>query len=203
MERLKDNSKMNECIEECIAKEKFRNEEINRMMSSTDYVKWLIQFTQDKESFCDDNWDYSDEKLSDIDKKMVDKLALFFECIYRYAKNNYIYSTSRPLGECYQIKINNKGFEIGYITGQGTSFYCKKIQLDDEKNFIDYMDIVNNKKQNNVEYIENSLNNLLNILIDLYDNCIPIEAIDKTYNLFVRHINSNGQEANKVKKKTP
>ena len=65
------------------------------------------------------------------------------------------------------------------------------------------MDIVNNKKQNNVEYIENSLNNLLNILIDLYDNCIPIEAIDKTYNLFVHHINSNGQEANKVKKKTP
>ena len=202
METLKDNSKMNEGIEEYIAKEKFKSEVINSMMSSTDYVKWLIQFTQDKDSFYDDNWDYSDEKLGDIDKKMVDELSLFFECINLYAQNNYIYSMSRPLGECYQIKINNNGFEIGYITGQGTSFYCKKIQLVSEIDSIDYMDIVNNKKQSNVEYIENRLNNLSNVLIDLYDNGIPIEAIDKTYNLFIRHINSIEREKNKVKKKT-
>ena len=139
MKTLKNNSKMNEDISEYIAEEKSKSEVINGMMSSTDYVKWLIQFTQDKDGFYDDNYDYSDEKLGDSDKKMVDKLSLFFECINLYAKNNYIYSMSQPLGECYQIKINNNGFEIGYITGQGTSFYCKKIQLDGEKDFIDYI----------------------------------------------------------------
>ena len=203
METPKERAKMNEWIEEYIAKERVKSEVINSMTSSTDYVKWLIQFTQDKGDFYDDNWDYSDEKLGDIDKKMVDKLSLFFECINLYAKNNYIYSISRPLGECYQIKINNNGFEIGYITGQGTSFYCKKIQLDDEKDFIDFMDIVNNKKQGNVEYIEKGLNNLSNVLIDLYDNGVPIEAIIKTFDLFIRHINNIEREKNKVKKKIP
>ena len=181
---------------------KVKSEVLNSMISSTDYIEWLIQFTQDKDSFYDDNWDYSNEKLSDTDKKMVDKLALFFECINLYAKNNYIYSISRPLGECYKIKINNNGFEIGYITGQGTSFYCKKIQLGGEKNLIDFTDIINNKKQNNVKYIENGLNNLSNVLIDLYDNGVPVEAIIKTFNLFIRHTNSVEKENNKVKKKT-
>ena len=180
---------------------KDKNEVINSMISSTEYIEWLIQFTQDKDGFSDDNWDYSDERLSDIDKEMVDKLSLFFESINFYAKNNYIYSMTRPLGECYQIKINNNGFEIGYITGQGTSFYCKKIQLDVEKDFIDFMDIINNKKQSNVEYIENSLNNLSNVLMDLYDNGIPIEAMIEIFNLFIRHTNSIEKEKNKVKKK--
>lgn len=166
-----------------------------------EYAKWLIQFIQDKDVFFDDNWDYSDEKLNDIDKKMVDKLSLFFESINLYAQNNYIYSAFRPLGECYKIKINNNEFEIGYIAGQGTSFYCKKIELDDEKKFIDFIDIINNNKQNNVEYIDDSLNNLSNVLMDLYNNGIPIEAIIKTFNLFVHHIESVEREKNKVKKK--
>ncbi len=108
---------------------------------------------------------------------------------------------TRPLGECYQIKINNNGFEIGYVTGQETSFSCKKIQLDVEKAFIDFMDIINNKKQSNVEYIENGLNNLSNVLMDLYDNGIPIEAMIETFNLFIHHTNSIEKERNKVKKK--
>ena len=45
METPKEKAKMNEWIEEYIAKERVKSEVINSMMSSIDYVKWLIQFT--------------------------------------------------------------------------------------------------------------------------------------------------------------
>ena len=185
-------------IEEVVEKENQKNERIRVLMSSTDYIKWLIAFTKDKEVFFDDEWDYSSEKLSNANQEKVDDLALFFEGIYHYTKANYIYSSSRPFGECYQIKMDDNGFEIGYLTGQGTKFYCKKISLEEEKNVIDFMDIVNDKKQDNVEYIEKNLEDLSKLFIDLYNNGIPIEAMVETINRAIRHINRKEQDKIKV-----
>lgn len=192
---------MKKIVEEKIEKEKQKKEKIEILMSNTDYIKWLIDFTKDKEVFSDDDWDYSNEKLSDADQEKVNDLSLFFEGIYHYAKKNYIYSSLRSLGEYYRVKIDNQGFEIGYITGQGTIFYCKRISLE-EKDIIDFMDIVNDKKQDNVEYIEKNLKNLSDLFIDLYSNGVPIEAIIETFNKIVSSINRTEQEKTKVKSKT-
>ena len=67
-------------------------------------------------------------------------LSLFFEGIYCYAKENRIYSKDGRLGEYFQIRIGDIGFEIGYRSGQGTDFYCKRVSPED--NFIDFLDIL-------------------------------------------------------------
>lgn len=187
---------MDKNVEEMIENQKRDNETIKQMISSMDYIKWLVNFTKDKECFYDDNWDYSAEKLSDNDQKNVNNLSLFFKSIYCYAKKNYISSSLNSLGEYYCIKIGNNGFEIGYITGQGTAFYCKKILLDKNENFIDFIDIINNKKQDNVEYIESSIENLSSMIINLYNNGVPIEAIDKAINNAIKSIVNDNNEDN-------
>ena len=136
---------------------------------------------------------YDSEKLSEYDQERVNNLSLFFEGIYSYAKKNHIYSSPGSLGEYYQIKIYDIGFEIGYITGQGTSFYCKRIPILDD-NFIDFIDIMNNKEQDNVEYINNSMKQLSNMIIDLYNNGVPLEAIDTAINIAIKEIGSYQKE---------
>ena len=114
--------------EEIIEKEKQKNARIKILMSNLDYINWLIEFTKDKEGFSDNDWIYSSEKLDDFNQEKVYDLQLFFEGIYQYARKNYIYPQASSLGECYQIRIGDVIFEIGYLSGQGTKFYCKRIR---------------------------------------------------------------------------
>ena len=120
-----------------------RKERMNIIMSNTDYINWLIDFMKDKKIFHDEDWDYSLQKLDKYNQERVNELGLFFEGIFHYARSNNIDSFFRPLGECFYIKMNDNYFEIGYITGQGTMFYCKKVSPDED--FIDFIDIINNK----------------------------------------------------------
>ena len=203
LEKPETKEVMKKIVNENIKKEDLRNDKIKALISNIDYIKWLIDFTKDKKGFSDTDWLYSSEELSDTDQENVDNLELLFEGIYRYAKNNYIYSIPSTFGEYYRIKIDNIGFEIGYLSGQGTMFYCKRILVENDKQFIDFMDIVNNKKQDNVYYIRNNLENLSYMVIDLYNKGIPIEAISETINKAIKHVitNEREKENNKVLKK--
>ena len=189
MKELKDpktQETMNQIVDEMIKKEKVKRDKIAIMMSGIEYIDWLINFTKDKEGFYDSAWDYSEEKLSESDQEKVYDLSLFFEGIYCYAKENRIYSKDGRLGEYFQIRIGDIGFEIGYRSGQGTDFYCKRVSPED--NFIDFIDILFNKKQDNLEFIEEGLNNLSNMISYLYNNGIPMEAIIETVNKTTRSI---------------
>ena len=183
---------INKCLQEMIKKQKEIN---NRLLSNTDYIRWLIDFTKDKEGFSDNDWDYSDVKLTNEDQINVDSLSLFFEGIYNYAKKNYIYSSPRAFGECYKIKMGNNAFEIGYITGQGTSFYCKKVDIANECKCIDFNDIINNKEQDNVKTIDTNLKNFSNMINDIYSNGVPIEAIEDVFNETIKNIISSERES--------
>ena len=201
MDEIENNS-MDKYIQNYIERNKRNSEIIDELISNSDYIKWLIDFTKDKEVFFDSDWDYSDEKLPENDQEKVYYLSLFFEGIFSYAKKNHIYSLPNSLGEYYQIKIDDIGFEIGYISGQGTSFYCKRIPLLDD-NFIDFIDIMNNKEQDNVKYINNSMEQLSIMIIDLYNQGIPIEAIDEAINKAIKQIVLYEKESKpKVYKKT-
>ncbi len=179
---------MDKCVQKMVEKDKKEKEIIKQLFSNKEYIQWLIDFTEDKKGFLDSDWDYSSEKLSDNDQRNVNNLSLFFEGICTYAKKNYIYSSSRALGEYYRIKINDIGFEIGYIAGQGTSFYCKRVDINNEYNYIDYNDIILDKEQNNVKTINSSLNSLSNMIIDTYNSGVPVEAIEETVNVTMREL---------------
>lgn len=84
-------AKIDKWVEEYIVQEEAKNKQIRIMMSNLNYLKWLNQFMQDKESFYDDDWLYFPEQITDSDQKKVDILGLFYEGINNYAKLNYIY----------------------------------------------------------------------------------------------------------------
>jgi len=125
-----------------------------------------------------------------------------YKGIERYASENYIYPTNCDFGNFYKIKLDNIGYEIGMLAGQGTLFFCNRVQIENEQHFIDFNDIVNNKKNNNASFIKNSLNELSNMVVTLYENGIPLEAIVNTLDNTLTEINVKKEtvQSKKLKK---
>lgn len=177
-------------------KEKEKN--IKTMMSNTDYLFWLDRFTQDKEVFYDDQWLYFSDKINDSDKKNVEKLKLFYEGIDEYANKNYIYPISWDYGNYYKIKLDNLGFKIGLTYGQGISFSCERVFVDNEQEFIDFNDIITDKKKNNVDEFDIKLNTLADYIKNIYEQGVPGQAIVSTLINAISYIET--KENKKVKK---
>lgn len=172
-------------------------EETEEIMSNTAYIEWLIQFTQDKESFYDDDWSYFPEKISESDKENVEKLGLLYKGIYKYAENNYIYPTSYN----YKVKLNDFRFEIGYIAGQGVTYFFRKAPLEDDKEFIDFNDIITGKIQDYVKQYRAILKSMSDSIVNGSRMGIPIKAIKKEVDAAIEKIESQ-EEAKKAKPKT-
>lgn len=190
MKTRKGKKKIKKWVEEYIELEKVKSENIKALMSNTNYLDWLIKFTQDKEKFCDDDWLYFPERINDNDKENVDNLCLFYEGINKYAKENYIYPIPCEFGNYYRIKLNDIGFEIGILIGQGTVFTCKRVPVEKEQEFIDFNDIRMGKKQESVDQINTSLDTLSNMVLTTYESGVPIESIVDTLEKTISEINS-------------
>ncbi len=151
MDTPEGKKRMEEWIKEFVEKEKFRVEKMKNMMSNTYYLEWLSQFTQDKLGFADDDWLYFPEELQESDRENVDNLCLFYEGIEEYAKRVHFNPIPCEFGNYYKIRLNELGFKIGILIGQGTVFFCEKIPVENERDFIDFKDIIGNesKKDNN------------------------------------------------------
>ena len=176
------------------------NEDIekrNEIMSGTKYIKWLIQFTEDKEGFSDEDWLYFPDEINDTDRSNVEMLRLFYEGIEEYANNNYIYPTPCDFGNYYKVKFNKFGFEIGVLAGQGTVFFCNKAPIENEKDFIDFYNVMIGKKQNNTDQIRASLDSLSQMVIATYENGVPIEAIINTLDDTIENITLKREDKSK------
>lgn len=175
-----------------------RNLKIQEMFANSEYIDWLSRFTLENQNFSDDMWLYFPEKISKEDGSRVDDLCLMYEGIDKYASENYIFPYHCDFGNFYKIKFNDVGFEIGTLSGQGTIFFCSRVSIEDEKEFIDFNDIINNKKSDNVTTIENSLNELSEHVISLSNNGVPLEAITNTLNSTLSKLHLE-KEVSKVK----
>ena len=198
LETPEGKERMNKLVDEYIAKKKVKSEKIKKMMSNTAYIEWLNQFTQDKYGFSDDDWLYFPEKISESDREKVEQLCLFYEGIDKYAEKNHIYPTPCEFGNFYSVKINDLGFEIGILVGQGTVFFFNKASLEDGKEFIDFNDIMIGKKQDNVDQINATLDSLSNMVVTAYESGVPIEAIVSTLDNTIKGINSKKEDKTKT-----
>ena len=119
-----------------------------------DYINWLDEFTSKHSSFHKDSFLY-DESISDEDKNNVEKLDYLFECIDKYASNNGIspicYDDVSFGNVNYRFMYNNKHYEIGVMTGQGSSVSLSTIYDNNNYGYIDFNNIV---KTNNKTYIK-------------------------------------------------
>ncbi len=181
-------ARLEKYVEEYIAKIKVRNEKIKSMMSNAEYLEWLNEFTKDKDRFSDDDWIYFQKKISDSDRENVKKLCLFYEGIKEYATENYIYPTPCDFGEYYKIKLNDFGFKIGVLFRQKTVFFFDKTLIENEKELIDFKDVMIGKKQDNVDKINATLNSLSSEVMTAYESGVPIEAIVDTLKNIIKEI---------------
>lgn len=190
--------KMKKWADEYRARLDERNLKIQEMFANSEYIDWLSHFTIENQNFSDDMWLYFPEKISKEDGSRVNDLCLMYEGIDKYASANYIFPYHCDFGNFYKIKFNDVGFEIGTLSGQGTIFFCSRVSIEDEKEFIDFNDIINNKKSDNVTTIENSLSELSEHVISLSNNGVPLEAITNTLNSTLSKLHSE-KEVSKVK----
>ena len=188
-------AKISKWVVEYIEKENVKSENIKVIMSNTNYLEWLCKFTQDKEGFSNDDWLYFPELIKDSDKENVEKLCLFYEGIDKYARQNHIYPTQCEFGNFYKIRLNEIGFEIGILIGQGTVFFCNKVSAEKEEEFIDFNDIMTGKKQEQLDQINANLVSLSNMVVTAYESGVPIEAITYTLENTIKEITS--QKENK------
>lgn len=198
MQTPEGKAKMNEWIKDYVVKEKVKNEKIKSMMSNTTYIEWLKQFTRNKDGFSDDEWLYFPEKISETDRKNVEKLCLLYKGIANYSQQNYIYPIPCEFGNFYRVKLGNFGFEIGILVGQGTVFFFNKVLLEDDKYFIDFNDILLGKKQDNVDQINATLDSLANMIITAYESKVPIEAIVSTLENTIKNLISKKENKPKT-----
>ena len=200
METPEGKARMAKWIEKYLTKEKAEREKIRKLMSNTAYIEWLKQFTQDIDGFSNDDWLYSPEKLSEADRENVEELSLFYEGVANYSKQNHIYPVSFDYGNFYLVKLNDFGFEIGIYVGQGISHFFNKAQLEDDKEFLDFNDIINGKKQDNVDQINATLDSLSSMVVTAYESGVPIEAITNTLSNTINEITSKKDGKKLVRK---
>ena len=199
MNKLKTKEeKVDKFISGYIESLKISEEKRKEILSDTNYLKWLEGFTIEHQSFSDNDWIYFSEKISKEDNENIKNLHLLFEGIELYAKKNYIYPTRSDLGVYYNIKLDNIGYEIGMLVGQGTLFFCNRKSLNKDLIYIDFNDILNDKKNSNVDGITQQLKELSNKILELYKNGIPLDALIETLDSSLLEIKN--EEKNITKK---
>lgn len=179
---------------------KLQASKMKKIMSSTDYIEWLDRFTQNIGGFSDDNWLYCPEKIDDEDRKKVENLGLFYEGIREYAKRQFINPTPCKHGDYFKIRLNDVGFEISMLGDQrNIVYFCKRVSITDEEEFIDFNDILINKNQDQTDQIKESLISLSNMIKDVYKSGVPIDSITDTFENTIEEINSNNKDKRLIK----
>jgi len=177
MQKIESREKMREFIEKEKQRLEARKNKMHEIVSNDSYIKWLEEFTRRYPKFS--TYDLDLAKLNKVDIENIDYLCLLYEGINDYAKNNYIYLVKDiDYREYYRIKYNGIGYIIGILSNYGNIIFCEKTIITDD--FIDFNDIILNKKQKNTEYYNKRLLELSNIISYYYEQGIPLRAIEKT-----------------------
>lgn len=155
---------------------------LKKMFSDSSYVDWLLNFTLKYSKFKDTEWVYYPDNISPEDYKRVNDMDLFYYGIKKYADENHRYPITTGSGIFYRIKYNDVGFTIGIIGGLNVEYICSREELDPEKNYIDLSYIINNKKCEDVDFIEKQLSVFSNVIVALRASGVPIESMFKTFN---------------------
>ena len=186
------NKVVNDLIKKLKKKEKIK--------TNSDSISWLEKYTDKYPRFTDDEFLFEKKVKNVNDKENVEDLGLLFEVINEYANNNYLYAIkdSGYAGH-YNIKYHNIGYEIGCMVGQGTLFFCGRTEYIDD-NFIDFEDILLNKKQPHVDDIGKKLEGLQTIIATYYNQGVPIEAIETSLKEVIKDIHTEKEKSKVLRK---
>ena len=183
--KIKNNNDLKEVIQNISEEQKKKNIIIQDLMSNTNYIEWIREYTEKCGEFSDQTRFRDKTKLSVETQDNINKLIYFFEGIRKYAEENYIYPKNDN-GIYYIITHDNISYEIGVNVGQGTICFCTRSTKKD--NAIDFNDILKNNKPVRTEIINNKLIELQNYLDSLINENIPVEALTETTQKVLRKV---------------
>ncbi len=192
------NNKRNYYVEKLLE----RIEKQKEMQSNPNYINWLEKFTEKYPRFTDNDFLY-DKKLKSLeDNECIDNLNLFYKIIEEYFEKNYIYlEKNSDFSRNYKIKYNGIGYKIGCMIGQGTLFYCERISNPDDT-YLDYNDILSNKKQPHTDEINKILEELTTIIFYYHENGVPLQALKISLNEAIKTLYDDVKRKDKKLKKT-
>lgn len=197
MQKFENHEQMREYVQKERQRLDERKNKIKEIISNNNYINWLQKFTLTYPKFRNDDFINNKDKLEESDLKNIDNVSLLYYGIKDYANSNYIYPfIDSDFVKYYRIKYNNIGYEIGMIIGQETLFFCERVDNIDNT-FIDFNNIILNKKEENTKFIEERLNELSNTITCLHEQNIPLDIIKSIIddNIF------NIEEKSKIKSK--
>ena len=160
----------------------------------SDYLDWLVNVTKK----CDIN----DNPLLTTNDKKVEFLSQLYKKVELYAKENHILPICDGSITSYVIVYNGECLLIReYKIGKNAIYGCSNVTNYKDKlvnNSIDYNDVLNNKKKENRNNIDEGLKALEDNISYLYEQGISEEYLRYAINTF---INKKSNDSELVKKK--
>lgn len=161
----------------------------SKIGNNSNYMDWLEKFTLENPKFTDNDLLYKNKNIEDIDR--INMLNSLYDLIENYAKQNYIYLYKiSDYSGFYRIKYNNIGYEVGYLIGQETVYYCNRVNYIDNT-FIDFNYIINNIKQPHTNEINEMIEELKIIIDNYYNRGIPVEALKRCVYESIKDLDNN------------
>ena len=183
-------------LEKMMEKAKQKIDFRDSLRANTDYIDWLVNFTNMGGGFDTSVLTYDGSKFNGIDKKNIENIETLYEVINEFAEKNYLVPHLVEFGNYYSIKYNDIGFYVGVDFGQGTSFYCTRLD-EVEKDAIDYKVLVHNTKLPETESKEKKLEELSEMIIGLLtEDNVPGEVIEKKIYESFQKVKSNKNNVN-------
>lgn len=159
---------------------------------------WIEEKISKKGFFSTDLLAFPDS-ITTLDRSFLEDFDLFYDRIADFAKSNYIDPNKEVYGESYNITFNNKKYQISKFF-QGEPYSCAII-FDNSLDCIDFEKMMMNKKQDDAIIIDNKLDILGNIINSLYDDGIPLWAINDCISSTIDKLESNkGYKKVRIKK---
>lgn len=172
--------------------------EMELLKANDDYMRWLIEFKKIHPDYFN-GYEVLNYQLCNIDKENIKKISLFYNVIFKYAIKNYIYPDIYENGELFKIKYKDKGYYIGVVNDN--CFYMECINIDKDKQYIDFNDIIDDKKLERARDIDNKIAKI-NYLIDtIHGAGVSVENIRRILDNYLNSIDNttNDIKNNKIK----
>ena len=115
------------------------------LYNNIEYLKWLINFTSKYPIFSDDYFLLFRNNNTELDCNNAENLCLLYYEIAKYAKENNIEPFYIDDNIVYKIRVDNIGFLIGNLDGRGRIFFCNRVEVDNNLEFINFEDIIKSK----------------------------------------------------------
>ena len=148
------------------------------------YSNWLSDYLNENDEIDLTNYMYNNEDYNKVNLKNITRLDRFFKEIYQYAKKNHIWLKYEAYSCYFYLNINNNFYKLVFDYGQGSNHYLKKVDKNKD----------NNTVKPGVLNINDKLNNLSNLINDMYEDGIPLESIQNAVDNVINNIKTKKEK---------